>query len=223
VLVTPLGFPLFRELGRSPLLGAIGAVTVPIWYELANGHDDIQTSALLAVVAGGSLLGFAFDDPAQRTLNACALGRTARRVARMLLVAVLLAGSWAIVVAAVAVRNADLGRVSDRLPEVVAAAALASAFAAVGLRNGVVTPGFGAALITVLTMAMSTGMSFWSSRLRWLPQVANPTHATRWWITAAIAAAAACWWARDPAARPFAVGRVRDAANRSASTSRQNH
>jgi hypothetical protein len=139
----------------------------------------------------------------------------------MLLVAALLAASWAIVVFAVAARRADLGRVSDRLPEVVAAAALASAFAAVGLRNGVVTPGFGAALITVLTMAVSTGMSSWSSQLRWLPQVANPDHATRWWIGAAIAAAAAGWWARDPAARPLAVGRVGDAANRSASTSRQ--
>ena len=219
----PMPAPLVRELGRSPLFGAIGAVTVPIWYQLARGHDDLQTSAMLAVVAGGALVGFAFDDPAQRTLNACALGRTARRWARMILVAMLLAGCWVVVVVAVEARSADLGRVSDRLPEVVAAAALASAFAAAGLHNGAATPGFGAALIAVVGMTMSTGMSSWSSRLRWLPQVANPAHATRWWVTAAIAAAAAGWWARDPAVRPLAAGVGRDAANRSASTSRQAH
>lgn len=193
--------PLVRELGRSPLLGAIVAVTVPTWYQLARLHDDVQTSAMLAIVAGGALLGFAFDDPAQRTLNACAHGRTARRSMRMLLVAALLAGCWSVVVIAVEARGADLGPVSDRLPEAIAAAALASAFAAVGLRNGVATPGFGAAVIAVLAMTASTGMSLWSSQLRWLPQVANPDHAPRWWITAAFAAAAAVWWARDPAAR----------------------
>lgn len=219
--MTPLATPIARELGRSPLLGAIGAVTVPIWYQLARGHNDVQISAMLTVVAGGSLLGFAFDDAAQRTLNACTLGRTARRWARMLLVAALLGGCWAVVVAAAAVSGADLGRMPDRLPEVIAAAALASAVASVGLRNGVATPGFGAALSTVLGMTVSSGMSTWSGRLRWLPQVANPDHATRWWVTAAIAAAAAVWWARDPAAHPFTARLVRDAANRSASTSRQ--
>jgi hypothetical protein len=140
----------------------------------------------------------------------------------LLHVAVLLVGCWAAVVVVVDARSADLGRVSDRLPEVIAAAALASAFAAVGLRNGVATPGFGAALITVLGMTVSTGMSTWSSRLRWLPQVANPDHATRWWLTASIATAAAVWWARDPAARPFTAG-VGQAANRSTPTSRQTH
>jgi hypothetical protein len=220
--MNPLPAPLVRELGRSPLIGAIGAATIPIWYQLARGHD-VQSSAMLAVVAGGSLLGFAFDDPAQRTLNACARGRTARRWARMALVAMLLAGCWVVVVVAVEAGGAELGRVSDRLPEVIAAAALAAAFAAVGLRNGVATPGFGAALIAVLGMTMSTGLSSWSSRLRWLPQVANPDHAARWWITAAIAAGAAGWWARDPAARPLAVGLVRNAANRSASTSRHTY
>jgi len=214
--------PLARELGRSPLLGAILAVTVPMWYELARRHDDVGTSAMLAVVAGGALLSFAFDDPAQRTLNACALGRTARRRARMLLVGVILVVCWVVVVIVVRALGAELGPVSDRLPEAVAAAALASAFAAVGLRNGLVTPGFGAALIAVLAMAMSTGMSTWSSRLLWLPQVANPAHSTRWWVTAAIAAAAAVWWARDPAARSPATG-VRDAVNRTAGKSRRPH
>ncbi len=217
----PMPTPIVRELRRSPLLGAIGAVTVPIWYQLARGHNDVQASAMLTAVAGGSLVGFAFDDPAQRTLNACALGRTARLWARMLFVVALLAGCWAVVVVVVQARSADLGRVSDRLPEVIAAAALASAFAAVGLRNGVTTPGFGAALIAVLGMTVSSGMSLWSSRLRWLPQVANPAHATRWWVTAAVAAALAGWWARDPAARPFAAGLMRDAPIPSASTTRQ--
>jgi hypothetical protein len=221
--MTQVPAPLVRELGRSPLIGAIGAVTIPIWYQLARGHDDLQSSAMLASVAGGALLGFAFDDPAQRTLNACARGRTARRWARMVLVAMLLSSCWAVVVVAVEARGAELGRVSDRLPEVIAAAALASAFAAVGLRNGMTTPGFGAALIAVLAMTVSTGMSSWSSRLRWLPQVANPDHATRWWITAAIAAGAAGWWARDPAARPLVAGIVGNAANRSASTSRHTY
>lgn len=216
-MTSTLRTPLVRELGRSPLLGAIVAVTVPIWYELARRHDNVGTSAMLTVVAGGALLGFAFDDPAQRTLNACALGRTTRRWARMFLVAITLVGCWVVVVTVVRARGAELGPVSDLVPEAIAAAALASAFAAVGLRNSVATPGFGAALIAVLAMAMSTGMSTWSSRLLWLPQVANPAHATRWWVTAAVAAAAAVWWARDPAALSLA-GSVRNAANRTAGT-----
>lgn len=215
--------PLAREVTRSPLIGAIGAVTVPIWYELARRHDDVQTSAMLAVVAGAALLGFAFDDSAQRTLNACALGRTERRWARMLLVATILAVCWTVVVIVVEARGAELGPVSDRLPEAIAAAALASAFAAVGLRNGVATPGFGAAVLAVLGMALSTGMSFWSSRLRWLPQVANPDHASRWWFTAAIAAVAACWWARDPAWRSVVIRSDRRGANRSVAGTRQTH
>lgn len=219
-MIRAMRAPLGRELGRSPLLGAIGAVTFPVWYELVRLHDDVQTSAMLAVVAGGALLGFAFDDPAQRTLNACPLGRTERRWTRMLLVATLLAGCWALVVVTVEARGAALGSVSERMPEAIAAASLACAFAAIGLRNGVATPGFGAALLAVLGMTVSTGMSMWSIRLRWLPRVADPTHSTRWLVTAAIASSAAIWWARDPAARSFRAGFARRAANRSAPLTR---
>lgn len=215
--MSPMITALVRELRRSPLLGAVGAVTFPVWYQLSRSHDDVETSALLAVVAGGSLIAFAFDDPAESALNSCTLGRTARRRARMLLVAALLAGCWAVVVVVVEANGAELGRVSDRIPEVIAAAAVASAIAAVGLRHGMTKPGFGAALAAVCALAVSTGMSAWSSRLRWLPQIANPAHANRWWATAGLAAVVAGWCARDPATRPLAAGLVRHRRTRSSS------
>lgn len=193
---------LLRELVRSPLAGAVLLVTFPLWYELGRRHDQVQTSATLAVVGGAALFGIAFDEPAQATLNACAVRRTARRWARTVLVAAVLAVSWVVVVVVTSVLGADLGSVSDRLPEAAAAAALASAFAAIGLRAGVRTPGLTAAISTVATMTISTAASFWWEELHWLPRLADPSRGARWWLTAALGVAVACCYARDPATPP---------------------
>jgi hypothetical protein len=205
-----LARPLLRELVRSPLAGAAVAVTLPISYELVRGHEDVRTSATLAAVAGAALFGIAFDDPAQRTLNACAVGRTTRRWIRSALLVALLGAGWGAVVLVTRVLGADIGPVSERLPEVTASAALATAFAAVGLRTGSRSPGLNAALVTVLTVTMVTAASLWSDKLRWLPRLGDQSHASRWWVTSVIAAVAATWWARDPATRslPRAIRRT---------------
>ncbi len=65
--------------------------------------------------------------------------------------------------------------------------------------------GFGATVLAVVGIAVSTGASLFSSRLRWLPQVANSEHTNRWWLTAAVAALAAGWWARDSAAHSSTI------------------
>lgn len=193
--------PLARELRRSPLAGAGLAITLPLWYQLVRRNVDLQASATLALVAGAALVGFAFDDHAQPTLNACAVGRTPRRWIRTILVVGLLGSSWVVITLIARAAGAGLGSTWERLPEIAAAAGLAAACAAVGLRAGVRTPGLGAAMTTVLLMCSVTAASFWSRAFHWLPRLGDQTHATRWWVTAAIASAAACWWARDPAGR----------------------
>jgi hypothetical protein len=204
MLVTPaLPAHLLRELGRSPLSGAVVAVTLPVWYQLARSHDDVHTAATFMVISSATLLALAFDDRAERSLGACAVTRNSRRAMRGLIVASLvLAGSCAALLVADA-RGANVGSLDDRLPETVAAAALASAGAAVATRRGVRAPGMAAASTTVLAMATATGLAGWSVELNWLPQIANPHHASRWWFTAAIAGLAGCWWSRDPAAGSF--------------------
>lgn len=204
MLVTPALPPhLLREFGRSPLSGAVVAVTLPVWYQLARSHDDVHTAATFMVISGAALLALAFDDRAERLLGACAVTRNHRRALRGLIVAsIVMAGSCAALLVADQ-RGANIGTLGDRLPEAVAAATLASAGAAVATRRGVRAPGLAAALTTVLAMATATGIAGWSTELNWLPQIANPQHASRWWFTATLAGLAGCWWSRDPAARSF--------------------
>lgn len=204
MLLTPaLPSHLLRELVRSPLSGAVVAVTLPVWYQLTRSHDDVHTAATFMVISGAALLAMAFDDRAEHVLGACAVTRNNRRVLRGLIVAaIVVAGSSAAMLAADA-RGATAGSLDDRLPETVAAAALASAGAAGATRRGVRTPGLAAASTTLLMMASATGIAGWSTELNWLPQIANPSHASRWWLTATIAGLAGYWWSRDPAARSF--------------------
>ena len=196
---------LLRELGRSPLSGAIVAVTLPMTYQLARGHDEVQTAATFMVISGATLLALAFDDRAERSLGACAVTRNSRRAMRALIVASLVLAGWCSALLIAGVRGAAVGSPADRLPETVAAAALASASASLAARRGVRAPGMTAAMTTVLMMATATGIAGWSSRLNWLPQISNPHHALRWWLTAAIAALAGWTWSRDPAARSLVL------------------
>lgn len=206
MLVIPaLPLHLLRELGRSPLSGAVVAVTLPMTYQLARGRDEVQVAATFMVISGATLLALAFDDRAERAVGACAVTRNCRRAIRALIVASVVAAGACSTLLVARARGAAVGSLDDRLPETVAAAALASAGASLAARRGVRAPGMTAAMTTVLVMATATGIAGWSSRLNWLPQISNPHHALRWWLTAAIAGLAGWWWSRDPAARSLVL------------------
>jgi hypothetical protein len=193
--------PLARAMVRTPVPAAALAVAAPALVALARGHHDLTLAITFLAVAAGAALGLAIDDPAGATLDACATTRTARRGARGALVGLALAAAGLVVALAADATAAQVGPVRDRLPEVAAAAAVSVAAAARAARRGAAAPGLPAALGTILAMATSTGLAGASNRWAWLPQVAQPHHAARWWAVAAVAGACAVWWARDPAAR----------------------
>jgi hypothetical protein len=87
------------------------------------------------------------------------------------------------------------------VPESAAAATVSLAAAACAARAGISSPGVAAALATPLTMATTTGLSIGRTSFDFLPQIANPYHANRWWLIAATAATVTWWWSQDPASR----------------------
>lgn len=201
--------PLLRAMARSPVPAAAVVAAAPALVALARGHRDLATGTTFLVVAGAATLGLAVDDPAAATLDACAIPRGARRVARAALVALVVVAATAVVVAAADATGTPLGPMRDRVPEAVAAAALSVALAARAARDGVPHPGLPAAATTVLAMATATGLSGASAHLAWLPQVGNPGHVVRWWTIAAVAGGCAWHWSRDPGAPRMPSGVTR--------------
>ncbi|MDH4076097.1 MAG: hypothetical protein OEW29_09190 [Acidimicrobiia bacterium] len=200
-MVAPLG----RVMLRTPVLG-LGALTAaPAIYAAARGHRDLSFAVTLATIVGAASFALAFDDPAEASLTACPTGRSVRRSMRAGLISISVAGAWVLVAASAHHADYSLEPWRIRLVEAAAAAAISLAFAAAAARHGSTTPGVGAVVATVLTLAVGSGLAL---RIPWLPQLGNPHHDGRWLTVIAIALTAAYWWSRDPASRGLPLGRA---------------
>jgi hypothetical protein len=190
--------PLVRAMARTPVAAVIVLVAAPTVYAAARGEHDLSFAVGLAAVLGAASLAFAIDDPAEVSLTPCPVPRSSRRWIRAALIAVGVVASWLVVAVSASAADYAIGSLRARAAETAAAGAVSVAFAARAARDGSDSPGLAAVTATLIAFGVSSGLAI---ALAWLPQMGNPTHATRWWMVAAAAAAAAWWWSRDPAAR----------------------
>jgi len=174
--------------------------SVPVVAAVALGGSDLSGAVVAATLLGGSLAGFAADDPAAPLLEASPTTLLARRlhhlVALLAYVAVL-----GLVVAALVSLAHDGPPISlfERAREAIAAGGLAVAAAAwLARRTGERHPGSFGLLTGLLGPLFVSALAF---RVKGLPAVNVPQDASRWWWVAAVGWTSALWWSRDPARR----------------------
>lgn len=187
-----------RGASRTPLFGYAALATLPVIVTVARGGRDLTVPAGLSLLACCAGLGFALDDAARPTIVGSPLGWHRRHLVAGLVTAGAMSTAFGVVVALGAVTNAALGPISSLWPEASAAAACSLACAA-SRRPVATASGLPAALVTLLGLAISSGMQA-QPGLQWLPVLGLPQHAARWWTVAAAAAAVALLQLRDPAA-----------------------
>ncbi len=187
------------RLGRVAFTVAVGGV--PLAAHVVNDGTTSSLPVAVLVVAAGAAVGWAVDDPAAETLGACPIGSPRRTRLRVLEATV------TAVVAVVAVTGTAtvIGDVilleTARLPEGVAAGAMALAAGLIAWRRGDPLAGVPAVCTGCVAPFVITGLGI---RLpATFPTLAAATPHDRWWVVAATAAAVAMHAGRDPGSRPL--------------------
>lgn len=177
--------------------------SVPAVATVAFGGSDLAGAAVAAALLGGSLAGFAADDPAGALLEPSPTTLLARRLHHV--VALLAYATVLGLVVALLVSVAHDGppiSLLERVREATAAGGLAVAAAAWLARStGERRPGSFGLLAGLLGPLFVSALAF---RVQGLPAVSLSQDASRWWWVAGVGWTAALWWSRDPAARPAA-------------------
>jgi len=180
------------------VLVTVGLGAVPMLLTLGLGGDDLFAPLVLAGVVSGAALGWAVDDPSAELLASTPAGAPVRTVIRVGAAALLAAGGFLALLAAVAVGPGLPPQVGDRWPEAAAAAAAALMVGLLVARRGERAAGAGAVTAGVLATAFVAGLSF---KLRELPSFLAGPHHGRWWLASLLALAVAVHAGRDPARR----------------------
>lgn len=183
---------------RSPLGGYAVLLAAPSVIAVARGGRDLRMTAGFALLATGSACAFVFDDVSRDGMTACPRGWTLRHLAGSATVAGAAVAAWAVIGSLVLAYDAQVGSLTELVPEAAAAATLAVAFVAVG-RASTPRVGIAAAVGALLAMFVTSGLST-RRPLDWLPTLGVHDHAQRWWTVAAVAGVCAAWLLRDPAA-----------------------
>ena len=188
--------PASRALPVLTISAAIVLATVPSIVARLTGSDDLTGAVTAAAVLGGAAVGFFVEDPAGDTLAASPTPLGRRRCLRLAAISAGVVGMTSLVLALAATAQpvAEL-RLTDRLAELVAGAALAAAIAGVGHRRGIASAGPTGAVGGAMLLLVISSLAY---RIRGLPTVAGLEHHDRWWLIALAGAAVATWSSRDP-------------------------
>jgi hypothetical protein len=190
--------PATRTIPRAVLAVAALAL-VPTVVTRVRGGANFSGALLAASLIAGAGLGYAIDDAAARTFASSPTPLLVRRGVRAALCVVALAAAW---IAALLVASTSTGTVpspGELAPCAFAAAAIAVAFATRVEPDLAVSPGFVAALATLLSMVVVDALAL---RVDALPSLQGNDRAAWWWI-GAVAVLSALRGSRDPASRGF--------------------
>lgn len=177
--------------------------SVPAVATVALGGSDLTGAVIAATLLGGSLAGFAADDPAAPVLEASPTTLLTRRLhhAAALLAYVAVLGLAVALLVSLAHDGPPISLL-ERVQEATAAGGIAVAAAAwLARRTGERRPGSFGLLAGLLGPLFVSALAF---RVQGLPAVSLSQDASRWWWVAGVGWTAALWWSRDPAARPAA-------------------
>ena len=175
----------------------IAAAMVPVVLTRLRGGVDLQGALVASSLFVGAGAGYAVDDKAARTLASSPTPLVWRRGQRLLLVTGVLLTTWIACFAVAATSPAPIASPINLTPYLAAAAAIATGVATRVEPDGAMSPGFVAALGSLLTVLLIDSLSF---RFSWAPSLHHGSARHWWWITT-IALAAALWASRDPAMR----------------------
>jgi hypothetical protein len=202
-MISPLVVAFPRTMRALPLgpLGVISAlVAAPTVMTVARAGDDLGWALIAAAVVGGAGLAYAVDDDAADLLAASPTTLAARRAARIVATALVVAVGWFVVLVvgwtAGVLRGARIG---DLAIEAIAAAGIAVAVAS-GLRRdlGAERVGMLGAATAVVAMLFVTILA---TRYAWMPALGT-TRNHDLWLWLACAAWLGVWWTvKDPAGR----------------------
>lgn len=181
-------------LGRVALTVAVGGAPLAA-HVVTSGATSGLPLAVVAVAAGAAV-GWAVDDPAAELFGACPIGSPRRTQLRVLLAAATAAVAFLLVAATAGVVDHSVVVAFARLPEGVAAGAIALATGLIAWRRGEPAGAASAVSVGFISPFVITALG-----VRWpavFPTLAAATPHHRWWLLAAAAAAVALHMGSDP-------------------------
>ena len=188
---------------RVAHLGAAGGTamlaTIPPVVAVAKGGSGAGPALILCCVVAGATLGWAAEDPAGHLLAAMPVPSPTRTALRALMVALVAVAGAALGIGVVVLGPGLPPDLRDRVPEAVAAGAIALAVGLVVVRRG--ERGGGPAGVTA--GVLGTGLIA-ALAVRWpavLPTFAAGAAHARWWLVAALALVVVARAGRDPGRR----------------------
>ena len=188
--------PAARGLPTLTIGAALALAAAPTAVVLLDGGRDLTKALLAAGVIGAATASFWVEDPAGETLSASPTSLARRRVLRLGAIALGLAVTCALLVAAAAVRGTlTLDEIVQRSAEVAAVSGLAAAIGGSAERHGVAGAARSGAVGGSLAVLMVSGVA---QRFHTLPSLGVTQHHGRWWLVALAAWATAAWSSRDP-------------------------
>lgn len=190
--------PVARTVPWSTVAGVLALAWAPLVVALLRGGESLGAAVAFAGIVSGGVAALAVDDAAAELTGSVPVPLAQRRALRLAEVA-LAWGSLAGVLLVLGARRdgALVDDLADRVPEVLAAAALGLAVASSLADRGRATAG----LVGAATGPLAVGLvGVLAHRVRWLPSLEQPQHHDRWWWVVLAAGGAAAWWWRDPAA-----------------------
>ena len=169
----------------------------PLLVRSALGRPSGSVLLVIAAVAAGAAVGWASDDPGRDLLGALPVPSSLRASIRVAAAALVSAAALLVTVALASAGPGIPAGQRARVPEAVAAGALACGVGLVATRRGEPATGPVAVLAGFGSVAVVGGLA-----IRWptiLPSLdGGPVH-DRWWLLATLGGAVAVWAARDPA------------------------
>ena len=195
---------LVRPTARVSSLGAAVATVllagVPALVAVARGRPDVGAAVVVLVLGTGASWAWAVDDPAVEVLAGTPVSARFRAALRVASVAAVAFAALVAVIGVVVVAGPGLPPdVRDRIPEGLAAAAVALAAGFVAGGRGERAAGVVGVLVGILVPAAVAGFAFrWP---RWLPTFESGDVHARWWLVAAAGLAVVVMCGRDPRRR----------------------
>lgn len=170
---------------------------VPVLVRSALGRPVSSSLLVLAAVATGAALGWAADDPSRELLGSLPFPSSLRTSIRVAAAALVGAAGLVLVLGAASVGPGLPAEMSARIPEALAAGAIACGAGLVAGRRGETATGGMAVVAGVAGVAVIGTLAMRWPRL--LPSFdAGPVH-DRWWLVVTVGGAVAVWAGRDPA------------------------
>jgi hypothetical protein len=188
---------------RMASLGSVAATVafgiLPVVVTVGRGGRDVFGQSVLAAIVAGAALGWAAEDEGGELLASAPVRARERFAIRLVATAAVAAAALALAATVTAIGPGLPQGVVDRLPEALAAAAVAVGIGVVAARRGEKAVGPVAVIAGFLSIVIMAGLA-----MRWgwlLPTFLPSSTHSRWWIVVAGGALVAARAGRDAGQR----------------------